>query len=260
MSLVRNELTIEGVNVKEVLDAIGFNTVFRWEDKDITMLFNFDRIVPRPQPDPPECPTQDPPGCSIKGWAKHDWWRKWYSDNWGTTPYDGAEPDDIIELTDTKASFKFYTTSAFFEAVQTVANRFSAYRFTFSSWEQINHDEGEARWENGQLIVFVPMYELRLSEDSFVPESLPITDAIKTTAAQLVRSAVDTYSGRPVPLTHEEAEAVVAKVLANSGRSSVKVRYEAEDEGACLCVYAKKRTRPTRYLIGIKRGERAQLL
>lgn len=234
-NLVRNDLTIEGANVKEVLDAIGFNTVVRWGGEDVLVLFNFERIVPRPQPAPPECPTEAE--------ARYEWWRKWYSDNWETTPYDGAQPGDIFELTDTKASFKFYTRwTPAFGAVEKVAERFPACRFTFSCWEQTNHKQGEGLWENGYFIVEVPMYFMEISRDDGLPSFSAITDAIKTTAAQLVRSAAERYS-RPIPLAHEEAEAVVAKVLAFSGWPSVTVRYEADDESACLCVYVKKRQR-----------------
>ncbi len=104
------------------------------------------------------------------------------------------------------------------------------------------------------------MYELRLSEDKFRTPVFADNRRNQDNRRTVSRSAVDTYSGRPVPLTHEEAEAVVAKVLANSGRSSVKVRYEAEDEGAACAFTLKRGHGLPGIVIGIKRGERAQLL
>src|ERR1700678_413184 len=97
-NLVRNDLEIQGDNIKTVLDAIGFNPKglpIVWNAKvqpeNIAVLINFDRIVPRPK---------EPP---VEGWDE------WVTRNWGTTPYDGYADGDIFELTDNKVSFKFYT-------------------------------------------------------------------------------------------------------------------------------------------------------
>jgi hypothetical protein len=58
-NLVRNDLEIQGNNIKTVLDAIGFNpngVPIVWNAKvqpeNIAVLIDFNRIVPRPT-DPP---------------------------------------------------------------------------------------------------------------------------------------------------------------------------------------------------------------
>ncbi len=82
------------------------------EDKDITMLLTLTASYLGPSQTPQSVPLKIR-RVFYKGWAKHDWWRKWYSDNWGLRRMRAGRTN--IELTDTKASFKFYTTSAFFE-------------------------------------------------------------------------------------------------------------------------------------------------
>jgi hypothetical protein len=52
-NLVRNDLTIEGANVQQVLQAIGFNP----GDAE-AVLIDFNRITPRPNETP------------IEGWGK----------------------------------------------------------------------------------------------------------------------------------------------------------------------------------------------
>jgi hypothetical protein len=222
-NLVRNDLAIEGDNIKTVLDAIGFNpkgvtlvSNAKVQPENIAVLINFDRIVQRPK---------EPP---VEGWDE------WVTKNWGALPYDGYADGDIFELTEDKASFKFYTkwTSAFF-LIETLAKRFPEFTFHLRNWEQTNHLNGEAAWRNGMRTLFVPMFGMKVRDDADEPGNDPVTDEIKAKAAHLVKAAARTCNGC-TPDTHA-AESMVAGVMAASG-GSVTVNFEPNDDGSC-CLY-----------------------
>jgi len=91
-NLVRHVLTIEGPNVRRVLDAIGFNPSGVHlgpgtdpESPDLAVVIDFDRIVPRPAEKPEEG------------------WEKWIDRNWGSLPYDGYSDGDVFELTESQS-------------------------------------------------------------------------------------------------------------------------------------------------------------
>jgi hypothetical protein len=225
-NLTRNDLRIEGENINKVLDAIGFNpggVPIVWgaaiQPDNIAVLINFNRIVPRPK---------EPP---VEGWDD------WITRNWGTVPYDGYSEGDIFELTDEKVSFKFYTKSTpAFPLIETLAKRFPESKFNLRSWELTNHRFGEVTWRNGLCTLFVPMFAMKLRDDADEPANDPLTDEMKATAAQLVRTAADTCTG----LTPDKdvAEKVVAWVIAARG-SSVTVNFEPNCDGSCcLCIEA----------------------
>jgi hypothetical protein len=98
------------------LEAIGFNpsgVPIEWgakvQPENTALLIDFNRITPRPTESPKE------------GWGK------WVDDNWGGLPYDGYEEGDLFELTESRASFKFYTKNrAAFPVVETLAKGVSS--------------------------------------------------------------------------------------------------------------------------------------
>lgn len=218
-NLVRNDLEILGENIKMVLDAIGFNpngVPIEWnaeaQPENIAVLIDFKRIVPRPT---------EPP---IEGWDE------WITKNWGTMPYDGYSDGDIIELTDNKVSFKFYTRSTpAFPLIETLAKRFPEFKFTFQSWDQTNHRFGEVTWQNGLRTLFVPMFGMKLRNDADEPANDPTTDEMKATATQLVRAAAETCNGATPDIN--AAERIAAGVMAASGRS-VAVNVEQNEDGS----------------------------
>jgi hypothetical protein len=210
-NLMRNDLTIEGANVKQVLDTIGFNpdgVPIQWgaevQPDNIAVLIDFNRIVPQPE----ETPSEG--------------WRKWGSDNWGASPYDGAEPGDILELTDNKVRFKFYTrwTSAF-PVIEALAKQFPEFTIRLRSREILNHLSGEAAWRNGFRTLYVPMFDLKTNNDS--PACDPVTDKIRTMAAQLIEAL-------GLGCTPEAVEAVAATIAASG--HPVKVEFETNDDGS----------------------------
>jgi hypothetical protein len=219
-NLVRNDITILGENLQVVLDAIGFNTTFDTRVPKLggfTVLFNFDRIVPRPQDNPPE------------GWSK------WFSDNWGTCPYDCALPKDILEQSDNKICFSVYTkwTTAY-TSLEKVVARFPNYKYNLYMRELANHTVGEVTWVNGRRRLVVQTYRLLLRDDGDYPAFPPITEADKAKAAELVRAAAQTFQG---VIPDEDAEIVVAEILANGGEAALKVQFVSNDDGSCcLCV------------------------
>jgi hypothetical protein len=209
--LMCNDLTIEGANVRQVLDAIGFNpdgVPIQWgaeiQPDNIAVLIDFDRIVPQPK----ETPSEG--------------WRKWISDNWGASPYDGAEAGDILELTDNKVRFEFYTrwTSAF-PVIEALVKQFPEFTIRLWNWELTNHRSGEAAWRNGFRTLYVPMFQLKTNSDS--PACDPVTDEIRTMAAQLIEV-------RGNGCTPEAVEAVANKIAASG--HPVKVEFETNDNGS----------------------------
>jgi hypothetical protein len=235
-NLVRNDLIIEGEDVKQVLDAIGFNpdgvpivSGAQVQPENVAVLIDFDRIVPRPK-DMPE-----------------EGWDRWFSENWGTTPYDGARPGDVFEVTDSKAHFKFYTrwTSAF-PLIETLSKRFPEFRFHLRSWEMENQYSGEAAWENGQRTIYVPMFPLKLDGHGLLAND-PITAEIKSAAGQMIQEAFEKYTaGAPGEESVRDAELVLAYVIAESGsyvvvegeiRPRVDAKFEPNAGGTpCLVV------------------------
>jgi hypothetical protein len=155
-NLFRNDLEIQGSNIKMVLDAIGFNpggVPIVWgaaiQPDNIAVLIDFNRIVPRPEESP------------VEGW------HEWVTRNWGTVPYDGYSEGDIFELTDEKVSFKFYTKSApAFPLVETLARRFPQFKVNFKSWDLTNHRFGEVTWQNGLCTLFVPTFAMNMRDDA----------------------------------------------------------------------------------------------
>jgi len=215
-NIMRNDLAIEGDDVKPVLDFIGFES--KVQPLNIPVLINFDNIVPRPRERP------------------NEGWDKWISENWGTTPYDGYLQGDIFELTDTKAFFKFHTrcTTAF-PAIEKLAKRFPDFKFHLANWELTNHWWGEAAWEKGQRTLYVPLSAMKLKCDADVPACDPVSDEMRAAATQLVGAAMNAYNGRTPQ--KETAESIVAKVIAISGQS-VNLEFEPNADGSCcLCVY-----------------------
>jgi hypothetical protein len=219
-NLMRNDLTIEGQNVKQVLDAIGFNpdgVPIQWgaevQPDNIAVLIDFERIVPRPKETPSE------------GWSK------WVNANWGALPYDGAEAGDILELTDSKARFKFYTRyDSAFPVIESLAKQFPEFTIRLWNWELTNHLAGEAAWRNGFRTLYVPMFQLKLGPNSDLPASSPVTDEIRTMAVQLLEALGNGCAP-------EAVEAVADKVGASG--HSVKVEFETNEDGSnCLCIYA----------------------
>src|SRR5258706_2251904 len=179
-NLVRHNLTIEGNDVQQVLEAIGFNPEgepIKWgtavQPENAAVLIDFGRIIPRPKAMPREG------------------WEKWVGEYWGTLPYDGARDGDIFELTNSKASFKFYTRSTpAFPVIETLAKRFPQFKVSLRTWELTNHRMGEAEWQNGMRTLFVPMFALKLRAGGDTPANDPVTDKMRTAAAQLVTAAV----------------------------------------------------------------------
>jgi hypothetical protein len=223
-NLTRNDLRIEGEDINKVLDAIGFNpggVPIVWgaavQPANIAVLINFDRIVPRPA---------EPP---VEGWDE------WITKNWGATPYDGCAAGDILELTDNKICFKFYTkwTPAFL-LIETLAKRFPDFLFDLQVWDQTNHRFGEVTWQNGLRTLFVPMFGMKVRHDADVPANDPITGDMKATAAQLVRAAAGKCNG--TSLDTDAAETTVASLMATRG-GSVAVKFDTNCDGSCcLCV------------------------
>jgi len=223
-NLVRNDLTIEGDNVQEVLQAIGFNpggAPIVWgakvQPENIAVLIDFNRIAPRPTESPKE------------GWGK------WVDDNWGGLPYDGYEEGDLIGLTESRVSFKFYTKNRpAFPVVETLAKAFPAYKVSFGSWELTNHFIGEAAWENGKRKLYVPMFQVKLEGD--MPANDPVTDDMRKAAADIVQAALEACP--TCTLDIGAAKTRVAGTLAASGRS-IKVEFETNDDGShCLYIDA----------------------
>ncbi|HVP58472.1 MAG TPA: hypothetical protein VMU02_10265 [bacterium] len=202
-NLMRNDLIIEGNNVPQVLDAIGFKSTVPLIGE---VLIDFGRIMPQPQ---------DIVGEAVSAWR---------CDNWGSLGlYDGARSGDIFELTGNKARFKFYT--AFWQphggsavpAIETLAKRFPAFKFHLRAWEQQEHVVGDVAWENGQRTLCVPLFPLKLDRRG-LPANEPITAEIKTAAAQMVKAAVENYRGAPPSQTRiRDAESILADVIAESG-------------------------------------------
>ena len=216
-NLMRNNLLIEGKNVKKVLDFIGFNS--RIQPANTVILIDFERIVPRPQERPDEG------------------WEKWISENWGTMPYDGYLEGDIFEVTNEKAFFKFYTKStSAFPVIDQLARQFLEFTFHLSNWELTNHWWGEAEWEKGERRLYVPLFARKSKCDADVPACDPVSDEMRATAAQLVGAAMAAHNGCSTP-QRETAESIVAKVIAMSGQS-VNLEFEPNADGSCcLCVY-----------------------
>jgi hypothetical protein len=168
------------------------------------VLIDFNRIVPHPE----ETPSEG--------------WRKWVSDNWGASPYDGAEPGDILELTDNKVRFKFYTRyDSAFPVIETLAKQFPEFTIRLWNWELTNHLSGEAAWRNGFLTLYVPMFQLKCNSDS--PACDPVTDEIRTMAAQLIEALGN-------GCTPEAVEAIADKIAASG--HPVKVAFETNDDGS----------------------------
>ena len=225
-NLTRNDLRIEGENISNVLDAIGFNPggvpIVRGaavQPANIAVLINFDRIVPRPA---------EPP---VEGWDE------WITKNWGTMPYDGYSDGDIFELTQGSVSFQFYTRwTPAFPLIETLAKRFPECKFTLQVWDQTDHCFGEVAWQNGLRTLFVPMFGMKMRDDADEPANDAVTEAMKVTAAELVRTAAETCSG--ISPDTSAAETTVAEVIASSGRS-VKINFQPNDDGSCcLCIEA----------------------
>jgi len=211
-NLVRNDLTIEGANVQQVLQAIGFNP-----GDAQAVLIDFNRITPRPNETP------------IEGW------RKWVDDNWGGLPYGGYEQGDLFGLTESRTSFKFYSRNRpAFPIIETLAKAFPAYKVRYGSWELTNHLIGEAAWESGNRKLYVPVFRLKL--DGGMPANDPVTDDMRKAAAGLVQTALEACP--TCTLDIEAAKTRVAGTLAASGRS-IKVEFETNDDGShCLYIDA----------------------
>jgi len=223
-NLVRNDVTIEGANVREVLQAIGFNpggAPIVWgakvQPENIAVLIDFNRITPRPNATPKEG------------------WRKWVDDNWGGVPYDGYEQGDLFELSENRVSFKFYTKNhPAFPVIETLAKAFPAYKVKYGSWELTNHLIGEAAWENGNRKLYVPMFQVKLEAD--MPANDPVTDDMRNAAADLVQAALEACP--TCTLDIEAAKTRVAGTLAASERP-IKVEFETNVDGShCLYIDA----------------------
>ena len=223
-NLVRNDLEIQGSNIKMVLDAIGFNpggVPIVWgaaiQPDKIAVLIDFNRIVPRPT---------EPP---VEGWDV------WFTKNWGTVPYGGYSDGDIFEITQDSVALKFYTKwTPAFPLIETLAKRFPECKFTLQVWDQTDHCFGEVAWQNGLRTLFVPMFGMKMRDDADEPANDAVTEAMKVTAAELVRTAAETCSG--ISPDTSAAATTVAEVIAASGRS-VKIKFQSNDDGACcLCV------------------------
>ena len=221
-NLVRNDITIEGDDLQQVLDAIGFKTQFDTRLPSLgefTVLFNFDRVVARPENDPAE------------GWSE------WFSNNWGTCPYDCARPKDILEQSDNKICFIVYTKwTPIYDSMSKVVERFPNYKYDLYMWEQSNDIVGEVSWVNGRLRLVIQPYTLERRNDCDCPAFCPVGDAARTRAKELVQVAAQLYKGSAL-LRIEDAERIVAEALAGSGRTALLVQFVTNDDGSCcLCV------------------------
>jgi hypothetical protein len=214
-NIVRNDLTIEGENVRLVQDAMGFDSII--QPQNIRVLIDFDCIVPR-SPEQPE-----------------EGWNEWCAKHWGAMPYDSGQPEDIVELTDKKVSFAFYTRWApAFLVVETLARQFPNFMFLLRTLDETANVAGDAAWQNGRPTLFLPPFALKLRTGENVPANDPVTPEIRATAARLVQAAADAYEGQAPQ--KENAEKIVAETIAESG-SAVKVEFRQNDDGsACLCV------------------------
>jgi hypothetical protein len=154
-NLMRTVLDIQGTHVKEVLDYIGFNPEGKpiaadtpYGAPDLAVLIDFNRVVPMPTTEPSE------------GWSE------WWYDNWNTVPYDGYKEGDIIEVTETKARFIFYTKwAAAYPVVDTLAIHFPLYSFHMQNWETSMETFSDALWKNGFPLLYVPSYSVSFQRD-----------------------------------------------------------------------------------------------
>jgi hypothetical protein len=221
-NIIRNDITIEGDNLGRALDAIGFNTRSREGTREYTV-FNYERIAPPPKDELPEG------------------WENWYSNNWGSFPYGGAQPGDILERSKTKILFKVYThCGSAYDMVEKVAKRFPQYSVGVVMWELANSIIGEVRWLKGQERLVVQPYDAQMSYGDHLA-ALPaprVTEAQRLKAEELVAAAAKLYEGSE-PLVLDDAETIVADVLADSEGDSVAVQFGWHEDGSyCLYVNA----------------------
>lgn len=153
----------------------------------------------------------------------------------GALPYGGYEQGDIFELTENRASFKFYTNKRpAFPVIETLAKAFPAYKVKYGSWELTNHSVGEAMWENGNRKLYVPVFLVK--QEGGMPANDPVTDEIRHAAAQLAQAALEACP--TCTLDIEAAKKRVAGTIAASGRA-IKVEFETNDDGShCLYIDA----------------------
>lgn len=127
-NLVRNDLTIEGPNVHGVLDAIGFKQPSTLQGLNEVVLIDLYRLG-------------------------HEFTCEW------PMPYGGYLDGDVFEVTDNKASFKFYTKNTHAQKViWAISNRFPEYKFTYSvNWAGDDLIGGEVV-ERGEQTSFVNIH------------------------------------------------------------------------------------------------------
>ena len=119
---------------------------------------------------------------------------------------------------------------------ETLAKRFPECKFTLQIWDQTDHCFGEVAWQNGLRTLFVPMFGMKMQDDADEPANDAVTEAMKLTAAELVRAAAEACNG--ISPDTSAAETTVAEVIASSGRS-VKINFQPNDDGSCcLCILA----------------------
>ena len=127
-NLVRNDLTIEGPNVQQVLDAIGFMRPSTLPGLSEIVLIDLYRLG-------------------------HEFNCKW------PMPYGGYLDGDVFEVTDNKASFKFYTKNERTQQIiWALSQRFPGYKFTCTTNDVINGLIAGEVVEGGEQTVFVDVH------------------------------------------------------------------------------------------------------
>src|SRR5437016_4632088 len=123
-NLVRNDLTIEGPNVHEVLDAIGFKQPSTLNGLNEVVLIDLHRLG-------------------------HEFNCQW------PMPYGGYQEGDLFELTENRASFKFYTKNERTQhIIWALSNRFAGHKFTSKTNDAINGLIAGEVVEGGEQTIF----------------------------------------------------------------------------------------------------------
>jgi hypothetical protein len=135
-NVFRNDLTIEGTTVQDLLGEIGFQQPSLIPQLGL-VLIDFPRILPKP------------PGADAG----------WEAENWRGLPYDGWEGRDLFELAPDRVAFQFFTKHAPVQnIVATLAERFPALTFTYIVRDEANDLVGGEILEDGKQSLFVNLH------------------------------------------------------------------------------------------------------
>jgi hypothetical protein len=135
-NLIRNDLIIEGPNVQPVLEFIGFKQPSTLPGLNDIVLIDLYRLG-------------------------HEFNCKW------PMPYGGYLDGDVFEVTDNKASFKFYTKNErTLQIIWALSERFPEYKFTCKTNDVVNGLIAGEVMEGGKQTVFVDVH----GHEALVPE------------------------------------------------------------------------------------------